>query len=70
MPYIIQYWQWQYCVKAKGEWCVSHLEEKSGVVGMGERVAFTRYWNAHNCMVYSVKTGGRKEVDYCAIVLR
>ena len=33
-------------------------------------LAFTRYCNAHYCMVYGVKTGGRKGVKYCAIVMQ
>ena len=30
-------------------------------------LAFTRYCNAQYCMVYGVKTGGRKGVECCAI---
>jgi len=37
---------------------------------VGAALAFTRYCNAQYCMVYGVKTGGRKGVAYCAIVLQ
>jgi len=33
-------------------------------------LAFTRYCNAQYRMVYGVKTGGRKGVEYCAIGLQ
>jgi len=34
------------------------------------QLAFTRYCNAHYCMLYGVKTGGRKGVEYCAIAMQ
>jgi len=33
-------------------------------------LAFTRCCNAQYCMVYGVKTGGRKGVECCAIVMQ
>jgi len=33
-------------------------------------LAFTRYCNAQYCLVYGMKTGGRKGVAYCALVFQ
>ena len=41
-----------------------------GVCKGSRRLAFTRYCNAQYCMVYGVKTGRRKGVECCAIVLQ